>query len=137
MRIDLEVRPAPDRYFPPVELRDEDFALGIRRSALAASRAARSASAADARRSPAPPAYHDHNWGVWRDVTWEWGAAQGRRASILYGGVYSRDSTGSPFFLALLDSLGVRQILRFDAIRYRGTQPAAGLSHALAPQAFA
>ena len=82
-------------------------------------------------------AYHDHNWGVWRDVTWEWGAAQGRRASILYGGVYSRDSTGSPFFLALLDSLGVRQILRFDAIRYRGSQPATGLSHALAPQAFA
>ena len=34
------------------------------------------------------PAYHDHNWGVWRDVTWEWGAARGATLSLLYGGVY-------------------------------------------------
>ena len=53
-------------------------------------------------------AYHDHNWGVWRDVTWEWGAARGSRSSILYGGVYQGESAGSPLFLTLVDSLGVQ-----------------------------
>ena len=52
-------------------------------------------------------AYHDHNWGVWRAVTWEWGAGTGRDLSLLYGGVYAPDRTTSPFFLTLVDSLGV------------------------------
>ena len=82
------------------------------------------------------PAYHDHNWGVWRDVTWEWGAARGARTSILYGGVYAGEGAGSPFFLALVDSLGVRQILRFRGIDYRGSRPAAGVTGTSAPRRF-
>ena len=74
------------------------------------------------------PAYHDHNWGVWRDVTWEWGAARGGTLSLLYGGVYGpergRDGPAgavtSPFFLTLVDSLGVRQVLRFGRVAYEG-----------------
>jgi hypothetical protein len=74
------------------------------------------------------PAYHDHNWGVWRDVTWEWGAAQGSRLAVLYGGVYGPErsnaadvpSARSPFFLTVVDSLGVQQVLRFDRINYEG-----------------
>ena len=83
------------------------------------------------------PAYHDHNWGVWRDVTWEWGAARGERLSLLYGGVYGPAEAGtSPFFLALVDSLGVRRVLRFGRIRYRGSRPADGLRGARAPERF-
>jgi hypothetical protein len=90
------------------------------------------------------PAYHDHNWGVWRDVTWEWGAARGGTLSLLYGGVYGpergREGLGapvtSPFFLTLVDSLGVRQVLRFDRVAYEGAQPAAGATEAAAPRRF-
>src|SRR6202007_953620 len=64
------------------------------------------------------------------------GAARGRRSSILYGGVYQADRAGSPLFLSLVDSLGVRQILRFAAIDYRGARPVAGRSGALAPEKF-
>ncbi len=134
--IDIEVRPVPDRYFPPVELREEALLSGYVVPALAASASGTICVERRCKAFTGASAYHDHNWGVWRDVTWEWGAAQGRRASVLYGGVYSGDSTGSPFFLALLDSLGVRQILRFDAIRYRGSQPAAGVFDASAPRTF-
>ena len=90
------------------------------------------------------PAYHDHNWGVWRDVTWEWGAARGATLSLLYGGVYGpergREGVGaavtSPFFLTLVDSLGVRQVLRFARVAYEGAQPAAGAAGAAAPRRF-
>jgi hypothetical protein len=84
------------------------------------------------------PAYHDHNWGVWRAVTWEWGAARGATLSLLYGGVYAPDSAtaGAPFFLTVVDSLGVRQVLRFRRIDYRGAHLAEGEHGARAPEHF-
>jgi hypothetical protein len=78
------------------------------------------------------PAYHDHNWGVWRAVTWDWGSARGARFNVLYGAVYAPSDTmgagdtGVPrIFVALVDSLGVRQILRAREVSYRGGQGAA------------
>jgi hypothetical protein len=136
-RLDLIVRPARNRYFPPVELREDDFLSGYVVPALAATAsgtvcvAGRCAEVRDA------PAYHDHNWGVWRGVTWEWGAARGERLSLLYGGVYGPEDAGtSPFFLALVDSLGVRRVLRFGRIAYSGARPADGLPDARAPERF-
>ena len=83
------------------------------------------------------PAYHDHNWGVWRDVTWEWGSARGGRLSLLYGGVYGPErSSTSPFFLTLADSLGVLRVLRFGRIEYEGSVPADGVPGASAPSRF-
>jgi hypothetical protein len=83
------------------------------------------------------PAYHDHNWGVWRDVTWEWGSARGERLSLLYGGVYGPErSITSPFFLTIADSLGVRRVLRFGAIDFEGSQAADGIAGARAPERF-
>lgn len=134
--IDLTVHPVPDRFFPPVELREEALLSGYVVPALAASASGTICVAGRCRTVHDVPAYHDHNWGVWRDVTWEWGAARGSWASVLYGGVYTGDGGGSPFFLSLVDSLGVRQILRFNTIDYRGSQPAAGLPGALAPRTF-
>ena len=29
--------------------------------------------------------YHDHNWGFWEDVTWQWGQVAGDGLSVLYG----------------------------------------------------
>ena len=42
----------------------------------------------------------------------------------------------SPFFLGLVDSLGVRQVLRFDRVAYSGGIPAEGAPGALAPARF-
>jgi hypothetical protein len=135
-RIDLTVQPVPDRYFPAVELSEEALVSGYVVPALAASATGTLCVAGRCTHVRDVPAYHDHNWGVWRDVTWEWGAVRGGRTSILYGGIYQADNAGSPLFLALLDSLGVRQILRFSAIDYRGDRPAAGLPGARAPERF-
>jgi hypothetical protein len=90
------------------------------------------------------PAYHDHNWGVWRDLTWEWGAARGSRIALLYGGVYGPErgsaaensAVRSPFFLAVVDTLGVKQVLRFSSIQYTGRQRTAGADRFIAPERF-
>ena len=52
--------------------------------------------------------YHDHNWGVWRGVTWEWGAARAGQYTVLYGRVQPSDSTvaSQPLFVYVVDSLG-------------------------------
>jgi hypothetical protein len=135
--LDLAVRAEPNRYFPPVELRDDDFLSGYVVPALAASATGRICVGSRCAEVENIPAYHDHNWGVWRDVTWEWGAARGERLNLLYGGVYGPErSTTSPFFLTLVDSLGVWRVLRFDHIRYQGSRAADGLPDARAPQRF-
>jgi hypothetical protein len=136
-RLDVVLRPGPNRYFPPVELREDDFLSGYVVPALAASASGRLCAAGRCSEVRDIPAYHDHNWGVWRDVTWEWGAAQGERLSLLYGGVYGpKDAGSSPFFLTLVDSLGVRRVLRFGEVEYRGSRSADGLPGAMAPEGF-
>jgi len=136
-RLDLVLRPEPNRYFPPVELSDDDFLSGYVVPALAATATGRICVAGRCSQVKDVPAYHDHNWGVWRDVTWEWGSARGERLSLLYGGVYGPErASTSPFFLTIVDSLGVRRVLRFGRIGYEGGRPADGVAGARAPERF-
>jgi hypothetical protein len=134
--IDLTVRPVTNLYFPAVELGDDALASGYAVPALAASATGTLCAGGGCTHVRDVPAYHDHNWGIWRDVTWEWGAARGNRTGILYGGVYQGESVGSPLFLALLDSLGVRQILRFNVMEYRGARSVSGLPGSRSPERF-
>jgi hypothetical protein len=142
-RVDLalEITPAPRHYFPPVELGDEQLVSGYVVPALVAKASGTICVRTRCQTLTKVPAYHDHNWGVWRDVTWEWGSARGGQLSLLYGGVYgpsgnSGNPVRSPFFLTVLDSLGVEQVLRFDTIRYSGTRRAAGAAGTTAPARF-
>jgi hypothetical protein len=144
LAIDLTLRPLPNRYFPAVELRDQDLVSGYVVPALAASASGRICVGGRCMALRDVPAYHDHNWGVWRDVTWEWGSARGSGLSLLYGGVYGPERAGSgasggvtsPFFLTLVDSLGMLQVLRFGRIDYQGSKPAQGLAGGTAPERF-
>jgi hypothetical protein len=132
---DVVLAPVPHRYFPPVELGNAELISGYVVPGLAATASGEICTASGCRSLAQVPAYHDHNWGVWREVTWEWGAAQGTRLNILYGGVYGPDQR-SPFFLTVVDSLGVRQVLRFDRIRYEGDRVASGSVRTRAPTRF-
>jgi hypothetical protein len=136
--IDLAVQTEPNRYFPPVELRADDFVSGYVVPGLRAAATGRLCVGGRCHRVDAVPAYHDHNWGVWESVTWEWGAARGRELSLLYGGVYGPGGgTGAaPFFLTVIDSLGVRQVLRFSSVRYEGARAAEGAPGRPAPERF-
>ncbi len=125
LTIDLTVTPAPHRYFPPIELNEGGgFRSGYVVPALRAQATGRLCLGGEGRCRwlANAPAYHDHNWGVWRDVTWEWGAGQGTRYDLLYGGVREGEEApgNAPFFLALVDSAGLRQVFRFRTIGYEG-----------------
>jgi hypothetical protein len=50
--------------------------------------------------------YHDHNWGFWRGVSWQWGQAQADGISLLYGRIFpprdAADPDRLPPFLGVL-----------------------------------
>lgn len=128
--LDLVVTPAPRVYFPGAAIETGDFASGYTVPALkgdATGRLCIEEPGSDG--SPQPPrcerfdgtqAYHDHNWGVWRGVTWEWGAARAGQYALLYGRIQPPDSLGgsAPLFVYLVDSLGFRAVFRPQRILY-------------------
>ncbi len=124
--VDLVVTPAPRAYFPGATLESGDFTsgyavAGLRADATGAVCAAgwgRGAGGCEA--FAGAQGYHDHNWGAWRGVTWEWGAGRAGANTLLYGRVQPPDSlhTTSPLFVYLVDSLGFRAVFRPRAIAY-------------------
>jgi hypothetical protein len=40
--------------------------------------------------------YHDHNWGFWKGVTWQWGQAQQGDLSLIYGRVFPPPEAADP-----------------------------------------
>ena len=135
VKLELTVVPRPQRYFPAVEVEGDSFLSGYVVPALSATASGKICVADRCRTVANAPAYHDHNWGVWAGVTWEWGTGTGSHYNLLYGGIDGPTST-APFFLALVDSLGVKQVLRFTSIDYRGARAAAGEAKASAPANF-
>ncbi|MDQ7829889.1 MAG: hypothetical protein QN122_13260 [Armatimonadota bacterium] len=99
--LDLTVRPVPGLVFPPVEWSGTGgFRSGYVVPALRA--AAHGALRLGARTVPlAGVAYHDHNWGVWEAVTWEWGTASTATFALLAGQLHHPAVRGQEMFLAL------------------------------------
>jgi len=138
LTIEVEVAPEPNAYLPPLELGDERFRSGYAVPAVRATATGRFCLDGQCRSVERAPAYHDHNWGVWRAVAWEWGQARGSELSLLYGGVLGPERgpglDRQPFLLAVVDSLGIRQILRFDRVEYRDPAPVESEPALVAPR---
>ena len=54
--------------------------------------------------------YHDHNWGFWQGVSWQWGQAQQGDLSVIFGRVFppreAADPDRIPGFVGVLGSDG-------------------------------
>lgn len=118
--VDLMVTPAPRAYFPGATLATGTFISGYTVPALRATATGRLCVGASCEVVSDVQAYHDHNWGVWRGVTWEWGAARAGPLTFLYGRVHSPDTlaTPPPLFLYVVDSLGFAGLYRPSRIEY-------------------
>lgn len=118
--IALTIRPAPYAYFPGVSMGSGGFVSGYTVPALRASASGSFCVDGECERLTDAQAYHDHNWGVWRGVTWEWGAARAGGYTFLYGRVYPPDTVASvpPVLVYLIDSLGFRAVFRPKLISY-------------------
>src|SRR5581483_4740883 len=57
------------------------------------------------------PGYHDHNWGFWKGVSWQWGQVAHEDLSIVYGRVFPpsdvADPRRMPGFLVVLGPEGL------------------------------
>jgi hypothetical protein len=120
LTLDLVITPAPHAMFPGATLASGAFTSGYAVPALRASASGSICVNAACEQYAGAQAYHDHNWGVWRGVHWEWGATRAGNYTILYGRVEPPDSTVSrpPLFLYLVDSLGFRALFRPRTVEY-------------------
>ena len=118
--VDLVVAPAPGAYFPGVDLGGDALVSGYAVPALRASAAGTVCTAGACERVDGVQAYHDHNWGVWRRVDWEWGASRAGEFTFLYGRVQPTDGAAevAPLLLYVVDSLGFLTLFRPRAIAY-------------------
>ena len=119
--VDLRVTPAPRRYFPPTDLGGTALVSGYVTPALYA---VAEGTVCLPRCQPVrgAQAYHDHNWGVWRNVSWEWGSASDESLSLLYGVVRGDSTATEGLFAYLVDGRGVRGVFRPGPIAVTLTQ---------------
>jgi len=115
--VNLVVSPAPRAYFPGAALGGA-IVSGYAVPALRADASGEICAGGACERFDAAQAYHDHNWGVWRGVTWEWGAARAGDYTFLYGRVDTPQSDRGSLILYLVDSLGFRSLFRPASIVY-------------------
>lgn len=128
-QLDLTVSPVPRADFPGATLLSGDFTSGYAVAGLRAN-----ASGSLCVRGPrdtcvrfdGAQAYHDHNWGGWAGVSWEWGATRAGSYTLLYGRVNpeqgtdgdASDGATSPLFVYLVDSGGFAAVFRPRSIAY-------------------
>lgn len=129
LEIDVEVHPEPRRYFPPAELASADsFVSGYVVPALRARASGRVCRLRWCLDASDAIAYHDHNWGTWGGVLWDWGVAHAGDFDVLYGGVHGPAAeearrSGVRFLSYVVDSLGVAGVLEPQALRYVDPRP--------------
>jgi hypothetical protein len=118
--VDLLVTPTPRAYFPGADLGSGDFSSGYAVAGLRADATGILCVAGVCDEYREAQSYHDHNWGIWRGVTWEWGSARTGAGAVLYGRVQPADSLQSvaPLFVYVVDSLGFRSLFRPRTIEY-------------------
>jgi len=118
--INLRVHPEPYAYFPGVSMSSGGFESGYVVPALRATATGALCVDGECEQLSNAQSYHDHNWGVWRNVTWDWGAARAGQYTFLYGRVYPPDSATSipPVLIYLTDSLGFRAVFRPRSVSY-------------------
>jgi hypothetical protein len=119
-RVELVVSPQEGAYFPGADIGGDGLVSGYAVPALRATATGTVCVATRCESYDNVQSYHDHNWGVWRDVTWEWGSARAGEFSLLYGRVERGGDEGvdEPVFVYLVDSLGFAGVFRPREIVY-------------------
>jgi hypothetical protein len=133
-RADLWVTPEPGYYLPPGESVADGVISGYVVPVLRGWASGVIRTPHVALRLDRAPAYHDHNWGTWRGVAWEWGEGGGEGGTILYGGLHvspARSAVSRPFVLFVWEPSredghaggGFLGAFPVQAVRYAGWHP--------------
>ena len=114
----LVVSPTPNAFFPGAAIGGSAVVSGYVVPGLRADANGRVCLSGRCEELRSVQSYHDHNWGVWRDVAWEWGEARAGEFTLLYGRLLTEGVAGQPLFLYLVDSLGFVGLYRPKEIAY-------------------
>jgi len=116
----LVVSPAENVYFPGGALTGGEAPSGYVVPGLRAEATGSICVNGVCERYARAQSYHDHNWGVWRGVTWDWGASRAGAYTLLYGRIQASDSAtaSQPLFVYVTDSLGFLSLFRPRTISY-------------------
>jgi hypothetical protein len=108
---DVTLEGSPGRLVPPIEMLGAKgwrtgYVVPVMAGALAGSLTLSQRSGAPEALSLDGTGYHDHNWGFWKGVSWQWGQAQHDGLSIVYGRVFppeeAADRDRLPGFVGVL-----------------------------------
>jgi hypothetical protein len=104
---DIVVRAVPGQSMPPFTMRGAGgWVSGYVVPVMAGELAGTIAVGRDTIDLAGGSGYHDHNWGFWEGVRWQWGQVKGGGRSFVYGRVFppadAADSTRLPGFLVAL-----------------------------------
>jgi hypothetical protein len=93
---DLSLESAPGRLVPPIEMLGAKgwrtgYVVPVMSGALAGS-----LTVGGEPLSLDGTGYHDHNWGFWKGVSWQWGQAQHEGLSVVYGRVFPPAEAADP-----------------------------------------
>ncbi len=118
--VSLVVAPQDGAYFPGAALSSGEMVSGYVVPGLRATATGSICVSGKCENYDKAQSYHDHNWGVWRGVTWEWGASRAGPYTLLYGRIQPSDSTVAtqPLFVYVVDSLGFLALFRPKDIVY-------------------
>lgn len=109
--VDLTISERTRRYLPPVDIGSSDFVSGYTVPLLDGLATGQVCEGERCHQLDDARTYHDHNWGTWSRVTWDWGQARAGPYSVLYGGVAREadadaNATQGGRFLYLADEHG-------------------------------
>jgi hypothetical protein len=124
IQIDVVVDPEANAYFPGAAIGGDVVVSGYVVPALRASATGRACIDGRCEHLDRVAAYHDHNWGVWKEVAWEWGEARAGQYSLLYGRLVTDSAREQPLFVYVVDSLGFVGLFRPRSIDYADTRTA-------------
>lgn len=119
LRVRLLLDPVSRSYLPPLDVSSAAFVSGYVAPVLLGRATGRVCADGRCVVPRRVPAYHDHNWGVWRRVTWDWGHADLDSLGVLYGGVRGPSGRAGRRFLYLVDRRGYRGLLPVESLEVR------------------
>jgi len=97
LRGDLAIEASPGRLVPPLEITG---ALGWRSGYVVPVMSGRLGGTLEVGSERLSldngTGYHDHNWGFWQGVSWQWGQVQLGELSLLYGRVFPPKEAADP-----------------------------------------
>jgi hypothetical protein len=125
----LLFHPSLRMYSPPLEVSRPGFRSGYVVPALSGEFSGELSTPRETIRLDHALGYHDHNWGTWAGVHWDWGQAGDGTTALVFGAVKtpSLGAQSRGYFCVVVDTSGFLSLIRPDTVLYGGWKKKDGI----------